>query len=93
LFWRDPSIGLLGAYAAYSHWNGFNNVVLGHIGTNTGHFAAEGEYYLNRWTLSGLVGLETVSIKSGVPGFSVPNRVFDDVLVSYYVKDNFRLPD
>ena len=22
LFWRDPSIGLLGAFGSYSHWNG-----------------------------------------------------------------------
>ena len=86
LFWRDPSIGLLGAYASYSHSNGINNVVLGE---HAGQFAAEGEYYLNRWTLSGRLGLETVSIKSGVPNVSVPNRFFDAVEVSYFITDNF----
>jgi hypothetical protein len=91
LFWRDPSIGLLGAYGSYSHWNGFDTLSLGHISANTGRFAAEGEYYLNRWTISGLVGAETVSINSGVVPFSVPNRFFDDVSASYYVADNFKL--
>ncbi len=91
LFWRNPSTGLLGAYGSYSHWNGFDTLTLGHISANTGRFAAEGEYYLSRWTLSGLVGVETVSINSGVLPFSVPNRFFDDVSASYYVTDNFKL--
>jgi hypothetical protein len=96
LFWRDPSIGLLGAYADYAHWNGTDLIdhltgVNSHISANIGHFAAEGEYYLNRWTLSGLVGLETVSFHSGVPVASPPIRFFDDVWVSYYVTDNFSL--
>jgi hypothetical protein len=96
LFWRDPSIGFLGAYADYAHWNGTDLIdnltgVNTHISANIGHFAAEGEYYLNRWTLSGLIGLETVSINSGAPVTSAPNRFFDDVWVSYYVTDNFRL--
>jgi hypothetical protein len=99
LFWRDPSIGLLGTYGSYSHWNGrdllaltsVGVVSLGQISVNTGRFAAEGEYYLSRWTLSGLVGVETVSINSGVLPFSVPNRFFDSVLASYYVTDNFKL--
>jgi hypothetical protein len=95
LFWRDPSIGLLGAYADYAHWNAdlVDNLtgVNSHISANIGHFAAEGEYYLNRWTLGGLVGLETVSINSGVPLASPPNRFFDDVWVSYFVTDDFKL--
>jgi hypothetical protein len=96
LFWRDPSIGLLGGYADYAHWNGTDVIdnltgVNTHISANIGHFAAEGEYYLNRWTLSGLISLETVSINSGVPVTSPPNRFFDDVLASYYVTDNFKL--
>jgi hypothetical protein len=96
LFWRDPSIGLLGAYANYEHWNGTDVIdnltgVNSHNSANIGHFAAEGEYYLNRWTLSGLLGLETVSINSGVPEASPPNRFVDDVRVSYYVTDNFQL--
>jgi hypothetical protein len=91
LFWRDPSIGLLGAYGSYSHWNGIETQTFGHISANTGRFAAEGEYYWSRWTLSGLVGVETVSINASVPGFSVPNRFFDHVSAAYYVTDNFKL--
>src|SRR5262249_35215723 len=45
----------------------------------------------NRWTLRGLAGVETVTISSGVPLPSVPNRFFDDLAVSYYFTDNFRL--
>ena len=48
LFWRDPSIGLLGAFGSDSHWNGIDIVNFGHISTDTGHFAAEGEYYWGR---------------------------------------------
>jgi hypothetical protein len=91
LFWRDPSIGLLGAYVSYSHDNGFNDPLFGNISENTARFAAEGEYYWNRWTLRGLAGVETGSIHSDVLPLSVPNRFFDDVSVAYYVTDNFEL--
>ncbi len=99
LFWRDPSIGLLGAYVSYTHDNGFNDPIFGHISTNAQRYAAEAEYYLNRWTLSGLAGVETGSINSnvllfnslGLPAPSVPNRFFDDVRALYYFTDNFEL--
>jgi len=35
LFWRDPSIGLLGAFASYSHDNGVDDPIFGHISENT----------------------------------------------------------
>ena len=91
IFWRDPSIGLLGAYGSYSHWNGVETQTFGHISANTGRFAAEGDYYLSRWTLSGIAGVETVSLNSTVLRFSVPNRFFDHVSAAYYVTDNFKL--
>ena len=103
LFWRDPSIGLLGAYGSYAHWNGtdlfarFSSddgiqvVNLGQISANIGRYAAEGEYYSSRWTLSGLAGVETVGINSTLLRFSVPNRFFDHVSAAYYVTDNFKL--
>jgi hypothetical protein len=95
LFWRDPSIGLLGVYGSYSHWNGFDVANVGHFSANTGRIAAEGEYYAGRWTLAGVVGSETVQLNvpavlSGIPAFSIPTRFFDDVSASYYVTDNFR---
>ena len=87
LFWRDPSIGLLGAYGFYSHQTG--NI----IGTSISRFAPEGEYYLSRWTLRGLAGYETVRLDAssvaGLPGTT--NRFFDQVSASYYLTDNFKL--
>jgi hypothetical protein len=85
LFWRNPSIGLLGAYGFYSHVTG--NI----IGTNISRFAAEGEYYLSRWTLRGLAGYETVRLDAPSVGPGIPNRFFDSVSASYYVTDNFKL--
>lgn len=91
MFWRDPSIGLLGVYGSYSRWSGIETRTFGDISANSGRLAAEGDYYWNRWTLSGLVGVETVSINSAVRPLSVPNRFFDYVSAAYYVTDNFRL--
>jgi hypothetical protein len=91
LFWRDPSVGLLGAYGSYSHWNGIETAAFGRISANAARFAAEGDYYWSRWTLRGLVGVETVSVNATVPGFSVPNRFFDHVSGAYYVTDDFML--
>jgi hypothetical protein len=91
LFWRDPSIGLLGAYGSYSHWNGIDTVAFGHISSNTSRVAAEGEYYLSRWTVGGIAGAEMVGVNSDLLRFSVPNRFFDNVSAAYYITDNFRL--
>jgi hypothetical protein len=95
LFWRDPSIGLLGAYGSYSHWNGIDTRTFGHISASTGRFTAEGEYYWSRWTFSSLVGVETVSVNaavvSGLAALSVPTRFFDIVSAEYYITDNFKL--
>jgi hypothetical protein len=93
LFWRDPSIGLLGAYGSYWHWDGREVRDLGHISTTTSAIAAQGEYYAGRWTLSGLAGVEMVSVDApaALGALSVPNRFFDTIRASYYVTDNFKL--
>jgi hypothetical protein len=96
LFWRDPSIGLVGAYGSYFHWNGIGALTIPRIGVNVGRFAAEGEYYWSRWTFHGLAGYETVHLNvpnvANLPGLlSIPNRFFDSVSASYYVTDNFKL--
>jgi hypothetical protein len=99
LFWRDPSIGLLGAYVSYSHDNGFNDPILGQMSTTTAQYAVEGAYYLSRWTLNGLAGVETGTVNTNVSLFnslgllapSVPNRFFDYLQASYYFTDNFEL--
>jgi hypothetical protein len=79
--------------------HGVNDPIFGHISENILKYAVEGEYYMNRWTIHSHVGVETTRISSNAAQFtlsglnapSVANRVFDDVLVSYYVTDNFRL--
>ena len=96
VFWRDPSIGLLGAYGCYFHWNGIGVLTIPRIGVNVSRFAAEGEYYWSRWTVSGFAGYETVHLNvpnvANRPGLlSVPNRFFDSVSASYYATDNFKL--
>ena len=96
VFWRDPSIGLLGAYGSYFHWNGIGALDIPSIGTDVSRFAAEGEYYGGRWTVHGFAGDEAVHLNvpnvANLPGLlSVPNRFFDSVSASYYVTDNFKL--
>ena len=96
LFWRDPSIGLLGAYGSYLHWNGIGALTIPRIGVNVSRFAAEGEYYWSRWNFHALAGDETVHLNipnvANLPGLlSIPNRFFDSVSASYYVTDNFEL--
>jgi hypothetical protein len=95
VFWRDPSIGLMGAYGSYSHWNGIGGFNIPRIGTDIARYAAEGEYYLGRWTVGGLAGYETVRanapVVAGLAPFSIPNRFFDSIRASYYVTDNFKL--
>jgi hypothetical protein len=104
LFWRDPSIGLLGAYGSYSHRSGFDVGVerigadggidfLGteHVSIDTARVAAEGEYYVGRWNFGAVAGSEMVGINSPLLPLSVPNRFFDLVSASYYLTDDFEV--
>ena len=96
VFWRDSSVGLLGAYGSYFHWNGIGAATIPRIGVNVSRFAAESEYYWSRWTVRGLAGYETVDLNvptvANLPGLlSIPNRFFDLVSASYYLTDNFKL--
>src|SRR6516165_3195534 len=56
VFWRDPSVGLLGACGSYSHWNGIGFATIPRIGASFSRGAVEGEYYAGRWTVGGLLG-------------------------------------
>jgi hypothetical protein len=95
LFWRDPAIGLVGAYGSYLHWNGIGPSTIPRIGVNVSRFAAEGEYYWTRWTVRGLAGYEAARLNvpnvAGLPPLSIPNRFFDSISASYYVTGNFEL--
>jgi hypothetical protein len=75
LFWRDPAVGLLGAYGDFVHTNAFNS-------TNSVSGAGEGALYLNRVRLDALVGVQG--------GSANPVRFFDVVQFSYYPIDDLR---
>jgi hypothetical protein len=72
-FWRNPGQALLGAYVGHTHWNEFGGVHVTQV-------AAEGEYYWQRWTLQGIVGVEfgnsatttttSVTPQSGINGIT-----------------------
>jgi hypothetical protein len=90
LFWRNPAQGLLGIYSDYTHWDSRVG------GVNVARVAAEGEYYLGRWTLSAIAGVETGNSVSGIVGteiqtFDVKTRFFDVANVAYYLQDNLKV--
>jgi len=72
-FTRDPNSYLLGAYGEYSA-----------VGSNDiWRIGAEAEYYLDKVTLSGLVGYENSDLTK--------SDVFAALDFSYYTTDNFRI--
>ncbi|HEY7248395.1 MAG TPA: tail fiber domain-containing protein [Xanthobacteraceae bacterium] len=54
LFWRNPSLGLLGVYASYTDWDQFGGVHVSQIGGEAG-------YYWGRFTLQAVAGAESGS--------------------------------
>lgn len=89
LFWRDPSIGLIGAYGSYAHMGGLDS---GNMGAT--HIAAEGQLYWRRWNFTVAAGAELVSY-GDLPSWwnqsSMVARFFDSVTAAYYVTDNLQL--
>ncbi|MGZ3409375.1 MAG: hypothetical protein ACXWJW_10445 [Xanthobacteraceae bacterium] len=79
VFWRDPGRGLIGIYTSHTWWNQFDGVYIGQV-------AAEGEYFMGRWTVQGIAGIEfgnsasnTITNTSVVPplgGGGAPAGVF-----------------
>jgi hypothetical protein len=93
LFWRDPSIGLLGVYADSVVWDHFGGLYASHV-------AVEGERYWGFWSVQGIAGVEFGNSQSNVsalPGvttidsFAVKTRFFDQIDLSYYLTDNLKL--
>jgi hypothetical protein len=72
LFWRDPSFALLGLYGSWTIWDEVDAFRLG----------VEGEYYLDRVTLSGVAGAEMGDVDDGL---------FTIVDVNYYATDGLML--
>lgn len=57
-FWRDPHQALLGLYVGNTYLDQFGGAYVTQV-------AAEGEYYWQRWTLQGIVGIEFGNSVSG----------------------------
>lgn len=85
LFWRDPSVGLLGAYGHYLRADGFGD-------PNLFAGGAEGALYLGRFALEGVAGADGGDVDVGAFGnISLDARFFDVASFSYYPTDNLRL--
>jgi hypothetical protein len=89
LFWRDPSVGLIGLYGNYVHYDGLG-------GFNLGQGAVEGEYYLGRFTVRGIAGIEGGHggrfIRGGLlDRVNVQTRFFDKVNLEFFPIDDARL--
>src|SRR5262245_40342939 len=85
LCWRDPAVGLVGAYAHYFHADAFR-------GVNYYAGAAEGALYWGRFSLDGLAGVEAGKVNLGAFGsVDIATRFFDIATLSYYPTDNLKL--
>ncbi|MFK8034228.1 MAG: hypothetical protein AB8B94_08795 [Hyphomicrobiales bacterium] len=80
LFWRDPSLGLLGIYGSYSGNE--------HVDGDISRIGVEGEYYWNQFTFKTVLGAEFIDIN--LPAYDETNFfAFTDL--SYYAMDNLEL--
>jgi hypothetical protein len=89
LFWRDPAVGLLGFYASYAKWDassedpvegseeGFVDFI---SGAEVGKVGIEGEAYLGRFSLEGMLGWQ-FGDEEGVAGKGT---------VAFYPTDDLR---
>jgi hypothetical protein len=83
-FWRDPRAGLIGFYGDYEHLSGRGDA-------NIGHASAEGEAYLNRFTLRAIAGAEfghSGLFNNGLAQLNIRSRFFDKADVAYFVDDD-----
>lgn len=76
LFWRDPSRGLLGAYANVLHVDSFG-------GLQSYIAGVEGALYLDRFSIDGTIGAQHGDLMS--------TDFFDDIRISYYPIDDLNL--
>jgi hypothetical protein len=91
LFWRNPTTALFGLYVNHVTWD-----MLG--GVHATQVAGEGEYFIGRWTLQGIAGVEfgnSVSTAASVtttiaPQIGVPGLVTTTTLVQGFdIKTRF----
>lgn len=81
LFWRDPTIGLLGLYGSYTHHDEFDGSI--------SRIGVEAEYYWDRVTLKGVVGAEFIDVDIATDVDDENLFAFSDI--SYYAMDNLEL--
>jgi hypothetical protein len=82
LFWRDPSVGLVGLTGGYLYRNGFG-------GGDTFQVGAEGEYYLNRFTFGAFAGVGQINYANPAPFIDTnPTRFVGSVSAGYYPMNN-----
>lgn len=84
LFWRDPSVGLLGVAYSFQNWGNANfgnlNGITPIVKDATLHRGAvQGELYLSRFTLSGYGGYQDGNLKEGG---------FGQLMLKYYATDD-----
>lgn len=87
LFWRDPSVGMLGVTYSYQQWSNFN---FGWLDSNTQIIkdatlhrgGVQGELYLSRFTLSGYAGYQDGN---------VPEGAYGQLKLGYYATDDLSL--
>lgn len=85
LFWRDPSVGLVGGYGSFMRANVAS-------GFSAHRAAFEAEAYLGRFTIGGIAGYEGTQAQRVAGGATrTTQRFFDDVKLSYYPTDNWRV--
>ncbi len=89
MFWRDPSRGLLGIVASYVSWDAVDtivvsapdNTVMDFTGADVGKVGIEGEAYLGRVSLEGLLAYQ-FGTETGIAGRAT---------VAFYPTDDLRL--
>ena len=88
LFWRDPSVGLLGVYGSYASWDYsrtdpaviLRNGVIDTTGADVGRIGIEGQLYLDRFSLEGIAGLQSGDL----------DGTFGKATLAFYATDNLR---
>ncbi len=90
LFWRDPTRALFGIYGGAARWDSRVG------GVNVGQLGVEGELYMGRWTLQGVVGAEFGNSVSGtingvVQSYDIETRFMDQINLNYYMQDDWKV--
>jgi hypothetical protein len=105
LFARAPAAGLIGLYASYTQWNKFSGVhvtqIAGEAEVYLGRWTVQGIAGVESGNTASTISTANFALISpgnapsfavlntGIQGYEVRNRFFDQVNLKYYVTDNF----